>query len=84
MKLEAMKTECYFCKGQIVQQKVEVDFRWGRKLKVIENVLTSVCQQCGEKYFQSTVYKVMEKLAASRAKPVARLTVDVVRFKRAV
>jgi YgiT-type zinc finger domain-containing protein len=73
-------TECYFCKGRVDQQKVRVDFRWGRKLKVIENVPAGVCQQCGEKYFQFAVYKTMEKLAASRAKPAARLTVDVVRF----
>lgn len=38
MKLEAMMTECSFCKGRVVQQKVKVDFRWGRKLKMIENV----------------------------------------------
>jgi YgiT-type zinc finger domain-containing protein len=79
-----MMTECYFCKGRVVQEKVKVDFRWGRKLKVIENVPAAVCQQCGEKYFESTVYKAMEKLTASRAKPATRLTVDVVRFKKAV
>lgn len=77
-------TECSFCKGRVVQQKVKIDFRWGRKLTVIQDVPAGVCQQCGEKYFQSAVYKVMEKLAASRAKPAARLTVDVVRFKKAV
>lgn len=77
-------TECYFCKGRVVQEEVKVDFRWGQKLKVIENVPAGVCQQCGEKYFGSAVYKAMEKLAVSRAKPTARLTVDVVRFKKAV
>jgi YgiT-type zinc finger domain-containing protein len=77
-------TECYFCKGKVVQAKVNVDFRWGRKLKVIENVPAGVCQQCGEKYFNSAIYKAMEKLASSRVKPSSRLTVDVLRFKEAV
>jgi len=77
-------TECYFCKGKVVQKKVNVDFRWGRKLKVIEDVPAGVCHQCGEKYFQSNVYKAMEKLATTRIKPAGRLTVDVVRFKKAV
>jgi YgiT-type zinc finger domain-containing protein len=77
-------TECYFCKGRVEQQKVDVDFRWGHKLKVIEDVPAGVCQQCGEKYFEAAVYKVMERLAASRAKPVARLTIEVMRFKEAV
>jgi YgiT-type zinc finger domain-containing protein len=79
-----MMTECYFCKGRVEQQKVDVDFRWGHKLKVIEDVPAGVCQQCGEKYFEAAVYKVMERLAASRAKPVARLTIEVMRFKEAV
>ena len=79
-----MMTECYFCKGRVVQGKVRVDFRWGRKLKVIENVPAGLCQQCGEKYFESVVYKAMEKLAASKAKPASRLTVDVLRFKMAI
>ena len=76
--------ECYFCKGRLVEQKVKVDFRWGQRLKIIENVPATVCQQCGEQYFQSQVYKAMEKLALSRKKPAARLTVDVFRFKEAV
>ena len=81
---DVMLTECYFCKGRVEQKKVSVDFRWGRKLKVIEDVPAGICQQCGEKYLEARVYKAMEKLAASRAKPVARLTVDVVQFKEAV
>jgi hypothetical protein len=51
---------------------------------VIENVPAGVCRQCGEKYFQAAVYKAMEKLATSRAKPTTRLTVGVVQFKKAV
>lgn len=72
-------TECYFCKGRVVQEKVNVDFRWGRKLKVIEKVPAGVCQQCGEQYFQAEGYKAMEKLATSREKPVAHLTKETVR-----
>src|ERR1043165_2270655 len=69
-------TACYFCQGRVVQEKVTIDFRWGHKLKVIENVPAEVCQQCGEKYIKAAVYKAMEKLATSRAKPDARVTVD--------
>ena len=75
-------TTCYFCKGKVVRRKVSVDFRWGDKLKVIEKVPADVCQQCGEKYLHSAVYKALEELAISRAKPASRLSVDVVRFKK--
>jgi YgiT-type zinc finger domain-containing protein len=79
-----MKTMCYICKGKMIEGRVNVDFRWGCKLKVIENVPAEVCQQCGKRNFESAVYKAIEKLAASRVKPSVRLTVDVVRFKEAV
>ena len=81
---ESMITECYFCKGKVVQTKTEVDFRWGKKLKVLKDVPARVCQQCGEKYFQAAIYKAMEKLITSRVKPASRLSVDVVQFKQAV
>jgi len=74
-------TKCYFCKGKIAQRKISVDFHWGDKLKVIEKVPAVVCQQCGEKYLHSAVYKALEELAISRAKPASHLSVDVVRFK---
>jgi len=79
-----MITECYFCKGKVVEAKTEVDFRWGKKLKVLKNVPAGVCQQCGEKYFQSTIYKAMEKLVTGRVKPLSRINVDVIQFKEAV
>ena len=75
-------TACYFCKGKVVRRKISVDFRWGEKLKVIEDVPAAVCQQCGEKYLHSAVYKSLEELAISRAKPASRLSVDVIRFKK--
>jgi YgiT-type zinc finger domain-containing protein len=76
--------KCYFCKGELTERLVNVDFRWGRKLKVILSVPSRVCRQCGEKYFHSAVYKSMEKLVVSRAKPSARVVIDVVQFKKAV
>ncbi len=79
-----MITECYFCKGKVIEAKTEVDFRWGKKLKVLKDVPARVCQQCGERYFQAAVYKAMEKLVMGRVKPSSRLSVDVVQFKKAV
>ena len=79
-----MVNECYFCKGKVTETKIEVDFRWGKKLKVLKNVPASVCQQCGEKYFQAAVYKAMERLVIGRVKPSSRISVDVVQFKEAV
>ncbi|MBS0183725.1 MAG: YgiT-type zinc finger protein [Nitrospira sp.] len=32
-----------------------MNFRWGEELKIIEQVPAEVCEQCGEKYFQTQV-----------------------------
>ena len=81
-KFNSRATTCFFCKGKVVRRKISVDFGWGEKLKVIDAVPAQVCQQCGEKYLHSAVYKALEELAISRAKPASRLSVDVVRFKK--
>jgi YgiT-type zinc finger domain-containing protein len=79
-----MADKCFFCKGKVVQEKVNVDFRWGKDLIVIEGVPAMVCRQCGEKYFDAQVYKEMEKLAKGRIKPLKRLTIDVIKFEHPV
>lgn len=56
---------CHFCKGSLVEKTVDVDFRWGEELTVIEDVPAIVCSQCGEKYFEASVYSDMEKIATS-------------------
>ena len=55
---------CYFCrKGILEEKKVTVDFRWGTKLVVIEEVPAKVCNECGEKYYSAEVSREMEKIA---------------------
>jgi YgiT-type zinc finger domain-containing protein len=78
-----MMKRCHFCGGQVVRRQVRVDFRWGARLKVIEGVPAGVCRQCGERYVEAADYKDMEALARSSDAPAARLTVDVMRFRRA-
>ena len=71
---------CYFCKkGVLENKKVTVDFRWGSKLIVIEEVPAKVCNECGEKYYSAQVSREMEKIAEEGKKekmievPLARL-----------
>ena len=71
---------CYFCtKGILENKKVTVDFRWGDKLFVIEEVPAKVCNECGEKYYSAEISKEMEKIVIEGKKekvikvPLARL-----------
>ena len=55
------KETCYFCSRGILEEKrVTVDFRWGEKLVIIENVPARVCNECGERYYAARVVRQME------------------------
>ncbi len=55
---------CSFCqKGVLEDKKVTVDFRWGDKLTVIEEVPAKVCNECGERYYSAEVSRKMEMIA---------------------
>ena len=54
---------CYFCQKGILENKnVTVDFRWGSKLIVIEEVPAKVSNECGEKYYSASMRDVAAKL----------------------
>lgn len=58
---------CHFCGGEVVEQRVTVDYRWGEALLVvIRNVPAGVCQVCGEQYLKADVVKQMERVAHSQ------------------
>jgi len=49
--------KCYFCQGKTEIKNVDVDFRWGNKLFVIQDVPVELCIQCGERYYSAEVSK---------------------------
>lgn len=55
-------SKCYFCKGKTKIKNVDVDFRWGNKLFVVQNVPVEVCIQCGERYYSAEVSKKLDDL----------------------
>lgn len=60
--------ECYFCKGRIEIKNVDVDFRWGNKLFVVQDVPVEVCIQCGERYYSAEVSKKLDDLVGNKVK----------------
>lgn len=60
---------CYFCgRGILEEKRVTVDFRWGDKLVIIENVPAKVCNECGERYYSAKVVREMERIAKEEHK----------------
>ena len=76
-----MIDKCYFCKAKVVQQQTTIDYRWGDTLVVIKDVPAGVCQQCGEKYLESGVYKELEKMAKNKSHLMGTMTVDILAFE---
>ena len=69
---------CHFCRGEVAERQITVDYRWGDKLlTVIKNVPAGVCEVCGEQYFKAEVVKAMEKVARSKTKPKETLNIPV-------
>ena len=54
--------KCFFCRGKTEIKNVDVDFRWGDKLFVVENVPVEICNQCGERYYSAEVSKKLDSL----------------------
>jgi len=46
----------------VQQQRITLDWRWGERLFVIHNVPVGVCDQCGEKYLDNSIFKDIERI----------------------
>jgi YgiT-type zinc finger domain-containing protein len=67
---------CHFCGGDVLEQRVTVDYRWGQDtLVVIRNVPAGVCQACGEQYLRPDIVRELEQVAQSPEEPESILRV---------
>jgi YgiT-type zinc finger domain-containing protein len=62
-------TPCSFCDGELEERLVQHEYHWEDKLFVFEDVPAHVCRQCGEKYFDASVVKAMEKAVLEQLAP---------------
>jgi YgiT-type zinc finger domain-containing protein len=73
---------CHFCGGEVVEQLVTTDYRWGPELlAVIRDVPAGICQVCGEQYLKAEVVKEMERVAHTQEAPEEVLQVPVRHLK---
>ncbi len=69
---------CVFCKGEVKEETVTVDYRWGEDLLVVlKDVPAGVCQTCGEQYFKAAIVKAMEKAAKSKKKAMETIEIPI-------
>lgn len=76
-------SKCYFCGGDTKIKKINVDFRWGDKLLVVQKVPVEICRQCGERYYSAKVSRKMDEIvqkSLKEEKPKRVLEVPVFNF----
>ena len=76
--------KCYFCGGKVVEERVTVDYWWGKEfLTILKKVPAGVCQVCGEQYFKAEIVKEMEKAIQSKEEVKEVLHIPVREFQTA-
>ena len=60
--------DCSFCGGEVKGERVELDYRYKKKLYVFTKVPAGLCQQCGEKYLTAKVAKEIERRIQKKEK----------------
>lgn len=59
--------DCSFCGGRVAERLVQKACWWGDKLlAIVDNAPAGVCEQCGERYYQAKVLKVIEDFLKKR------------------
>lgn len=77
-----MEEKCQFCGGVVMKKTVSLDLWKKKKLYVFKNVPAKVCEQCGEKYFSSRIYGIIDRLLKEKSKPDETMMVPVMSLKK--
>ncbi len=77
-----MEEKCQFCGGTLMKKTVNLDLWKKEELYVFKNVPAKVCAQCGERYFSSKIYGIIDKLLKKKSKPDETMEVPVLSLQK--
>ena len=77
-----MEEKRQFCSGAVKKKTVSLDLWKKEKLYVFKNVPAKVCEQCGEKYFSSKIYGIIDRLLKDKSKPDETMIVPVLSLEK--
>jgi YgiT-type zinc finger domain-containing protein len=69
--------ECEYCRGWIVEKRVDLHRKISGKYVLIENVPAGVCTECGMRYYAANVLKTLEETIHGRRKAQQEVLVPV-------
>mgnify|MGYP001574389799 FL=1 len=65
--------KCEYCNGPILEKKIALPRKVGRRYILIKNVPVGVCKECGTKYYAANILKTIESSVRGRRKPVNKV-----------
>ena len=68
---------CYFCRGHIVQRRIEHLHRWEGKIFLIKDLVADVCDQCGEIYLSPAVLERIDQVVEKSDTATEFITVPI-------
>ena len=73
---------CEFCDGTVEEAVTRVPFHYRKELIYVDNVPVKICRKCGELYFDATVYKRLERIAARRKTIRTKITFPLADYRK--
>lgn len=74
-------SDCYFCGGELAEQRGVREIWWQGRLHLVENVPLGVCGQCGQKVVLPAVAKMIDQILAGQEPPSSFVQVPSYRFR---
>ena len=63
---------CEYCDGEIIEKRVELHRKHGKKHFFIEDVPAGVCSECGTRYYSANVLKTIQQTILSGKRQAKR------------
>jgi len=80
-----MQEKCQFCGGIVTKKNCKLRPLEERKNSMCSRVYPQkVCEQCGEKYYSSKVYGIIDKLLKEKSKPDETMVVSCYIFEKSM
>ena len=75
-------SDCYFCDGEVTEQRIARELWWRGRLHLIEDVPVGVCCQCGQMVVLPQVAKTIDGMLASDRAPEHFVQVPAYAFRQ--
>jgi len=78
--MERKYSDCYFCGGQVKEERITREIWWQGALHLIQDVPVGVCQQCRQKVILPEVARRIDEILAGKVSPDRFVKVPTYRF----